>query len=649
MTSEPTPPSDDAEPAPDGSPAGEGAGAPAGEAAPEQAAPRATGRGLSAAEPALHVDLATFAGPLDLLLHLVQEEEVDIHEVSLAQVADAFLATLRAQVGSLDVDKAGEYLVVASQLLVVKSRALLPRDTPLEEDELDPRLDLVRQLLEYRRFKGAAHQLAERAELQKQLVPVRVAPPGVEVPEDLPIEADLYSLVSAFQRLLRETGGEEPSVAMARERLPITHFVERIFDRLVASAGTLSFRALVAEQPDRSFLIGAFLALLELLKLRKVRALQDGFGDITIELRPEAVAPQGEDTPAAHEHLLEADAPAAQHVGPRIVYMGSPEFAVPALHSLMGAGYAPVLVVTPPPRPTGRGRRLVAVPVAREAEAAGLTLHRTQDVNGRTSRDVLEEARPDLIITAGFGQKLGPALLALPRLGCINLHTSLLPLYRGASPVAAALRDGAAETGVTVFRMDENLDEGPMLARGVLPLEGHETADEVTARLATMAADLLVRLLPALFEGTAEAVAQEHDKATYVHRMTKDDGVVHFGHPARAVKDHIRAVTSWPGAHVAWQPRVKHDPVPLTLLRSEVLDPEAVPADSQGQPLAPGTVVAAGAAGLDVACHPGVLRITQVKPAGGRAMAVRDFLNGHRIMAGDRLVLPRPAAPAPGA
>lgn len=643
MPNEPTPPDEPSEPS-----GAEEAGAPGPGPAPARSE-RATGQGLSAAQPALIVDLANFAGPLDLLLHLVQEEEVDIQEVSLAQVADAFLATVRAQAGSLDVDKAGEYLVVAGQLLVIKSRALLPRETPLEEDELDPRLDLVRQLLEYRRYKGAAYQLAERAEHQKDLLPVRVAPPGVEVPEDLPIEADLFSLVSAFQRLLRETGGEEPTVAMARERLPITHFVERIFDRLVAQSGPLSFRALVAEQPDRSFLIGAFLALLELLKLRKVRALQDGFGDITIELRPEALVPAGEESPAAHEHLLEPDAPAAQHVGPRIVFMGSPEFAVPALHSLMGAGYAPVLVVTPPPRPTGRGRRLVAVPVAREAEAAGLTLHRTHDVNGRTSRDVLEEARPDLVITAGFGQKLGPALLALPRLGCINLHTSLLPLYRGASPVAAALRDGAPETGVTIFRMDENLDEGPVLARAALPLEGHETADEVTARLASMAADLLVRLLPALFEGTAEAVAQEHDKATYVHRMTKDDGTVHFGHPARTVKDHIRAVTSWPGAHVAWQPRVKHDPVPLTLLRSEVLDAEAVPADSQGHPLAPGTVVAAGAAGLDVACHPGVLRITQVKPAGGRAMAVRDFLNGHRIMAGDRLVVPRPAAPAPGA
>jgi methionyl-tRNA formyltransferase len=591
----------------------------------------------------LHVDLTAFAGPLDLLLHLVQEEEVDIHEVSLAHVADAFLATVRRQVGALDVDRAGEYLVVASQLLVIKSRSLLPRDTPLEEDELDPRLDLVRQLLEYRRFKGAAHQLADRAAHQQGLVPVRVAPPGIEAPEDLPVEADLFSLVSAFQRLLRETGAES-AVAMPRERLPITHFVERIFDRLMSSGGTLSFQALVGEKPDRTYIIGAFLALLELIKLRKVMAVQDGFGDIAIRMRPEALELGGE-AAAAAEEVLEAGVAPVAVTGPKIVYMGSPEFAVPALHSLLGAGLTPVLVVSPPPRPTGRGRRIAAVPVAREAEVAGLALHRTQDVNGRTSRDEVTAVAPDVVVTAGFGQKLGPALLALPRMGCLNLHTSLLPRYRGASPVAAALRDGATETGVTLFRMDEELDRGPILAQARLPLTGEETADEVTAKLAELGADLLIRTLPEYLAGRLEPVPQDETQATYVPRMTKHDGVVSFDAPAEAVKNHIRAVTSWPGAQTSWQPRVKHDPVPLVLLKSRVLDGAATPADagSAGTPVPTGTVVGVGSEGIDVACAPGVLRITHLKPAGGRGMAARDFLNGHRIVVGDRLVAPKPA------
>jgi methionyl-tRNA formyltransferase len=585
----------------------------------------------------LHVDLSTFAGPLDLLLHLVQEEEVDIHEISLAKVADAFLATVRRQVGTLDVDRAGEYLVVASQLLVIKSRALLPRDEPLEEDELDPRLDLVRQLLEYRRFKGAAHQLADRAALQNDLLPVRVAPPGIEAPEDVPVEADLFALVSAFQRLLRETGADT-AVAMPRERLPITHFVERIFDRLVQSGGSVGFLALVGERPDRTYVIGAFLALLELIKLRKVMALQDDFGDITIRLRPEAM----EEGATATGEVLEQAPPVLPVTGPRIVYMGSPEFAVPALHSLLGAGMTPVLVVSPPPRPTGRGRRMAPVPVAREADAAGIALHRTLDVNGRTSRDEIAATQPDVIVTAGFGQKLGAALLALPKLGCLNLHTSLLPRYRGASPVAAALRDGVTETGVTLFRMDEELDRGPVLASARLELKGDETADEVTEKLAALGADLLVRALPDYVAGRLEPVPQDDAIATYVPRMSKHDGVVRFDQAADAVRNHVRAVTSWPGAQTAWQPRVKHDPVPLVLLATQVLATEGPPVGPHGQVPEPGTVLAAGAEGIDVACAPGVLRITVLKPAGGRGMAVRDFLNGHRIVAGDRLVAPRP-------
>lgn len=584
----------------------------------------------------LHVDLAAFSGPLDLLLHLVMQEEVDIHEVSLARVADTFLETLKSQVATLDVDRAGEFLVVASHLLVIKSRSLLPRDTPLEEDELDPRLDLVKQLLEYRRFKSAAHTLAGRAEHEQDRLAVRVPAPGLEAPEDAPIEADLYALVAAFQRLLKETGADT-AVAMPRERLPITHFVERIFDRLVASGGDLSFVALIGERPERTYVIGAFLALLELIKLRKVMAQQDGFGDIVIRIRPEALVP-GAPASEAAAHVLHEVEQAPTHTGPRIVFMGSPEFAVPALHSLVGAGFAPVLVVTPPPKPTGRGRRLAAVPLAREAEALGLTLHRTQDVNGRSSRDEVAAARPEVIVTAGFGQKLGPALLALPQRGCLNLHTSLLPRYRGASPVAAALRDGATETGVTLFLMDEELDHGPILAAVTLPLQGHETADEVTQRLGTLAADLLVRALPEYLAGHLTPVPQDESAATHVHRLHKDEGHVRFDRPAKQVHDLVRSVTSWPGAQSAWQPRVKHDPLAIVLTRTQVLDAERVVTDAQGQPVPPGTVLSATGEGIDVACAPGVLRVCALKPSGGRAMDVKAFLNGHRIVAGDRLV-----------
>jgi methionyl-tRNA formyltransferase len=585
----------------------------------------------------LRLDLASFQGPLDLLLHLVQEEEVDIHEIPIARVADRFLEVCRAQAKALDVDRAGEFLVMASHLLVLKSRALLPRDEALDLEEIDPRLDLVRQLLEYRRIKGAASELATRRAGQEDRHGVRVQGPDAVPDEEEELEVDLYGLVAAFQRLLRETG-ESTVVAMPRERLPITHFVEVIFDRLVQQGGRLGFRELLGAQPDRAYVIGAFLALLELMKLMKIRVVQDGFGEISVVIRDEAL-----NLADPHERDLASQAiekPDLGHAaGPRVVFMGSSAFAVPALRSLVGAGIRPVLVVTPPPRLSGRGRRAQKTPLAEEAERLELPLHQTGDVNGRASRDAIEEATPDVVVTAAFGQKLGDALLSLPSKGCLNLHASLLPRYRGASPVAAAIRDGAKETGITLFRMSDRMDEGPVLATRSRALTGEETADELTALLAEDAADLILRTLPNYLAGEVATQEQDSTQATNVWRLTKEDGTVPWALPARAVHDHVRAVTSWPGAQTAWQPKVKHEPLPVVLVRARVLD-EGPPADAPVPEDAPrpGTVLAASADGIDVACGRGAVRVLSLQPAGGRAMSARDFLNGRRVVPGDRFV-----------
>jgi methionyl-tRNA formyltransferase len=592
----------------------------------------------------LRVDLAAFQGPLDLLLHLVQQEEVEITEIPLARVADRFLETVREQAHTLDVDEAGEYLVLASQLLVLKSRALLPRDAPVDLEEIDPRLDLVKQLLEYRGFKEVAGTLRERAAEQAERVGVQVQGPDPIPLAEEELEVDLFALVSAFRRLLRETG-EDTAVAMPRERLPITHFVGVMFDRLEAAGGRLSFEELLAGSRDRTYVIGAFLALLELIKLRKVLVTQDGLGEIRVEVRPEGL----EVTEATEQDLATQTIEQPELGGAgraRVVFMGSPAFAVPALESLVGAGFAPVLVVVPPPRPAGRGRRKQAVAVDEAAVRLELAVHRTGDVNGRTSREAIEEATPDVIVTAGFGQKLGGALLALPRRGCVNLHASLLPRYRGASPVAAALRDGVVETGVTLFVMGEELDRGPVVASRTLPLTGEETTDEVTAALADLAADLLVRTLPDYIAGAVEPVPQDEAEATYVKRLTKEDGRVPWASPAIAVKNHVRAVTSWPGAQTAWQPKVKHDPFPVVLLETAVVgegDTRATAPAGNGDPTpaehaTPGTVLHVSEEGIDVACGEGVLRIVRLRPAGGRPMAVRDFLNARRVVAGDRFL-----------
>ncbi|MDF1702775.1 MAG: segregation/condensation protein A, partial [Planctomycetota bacterium] len=192
----------------------------------------------------LRVDLASFQGPLDLLLYLVQQEEVDIYEVPIARIADRFLEICQGEVQGLDVDQAGEFLVMASQLLVLKSRALLPRDDPVDLEEIDPRLDLVRQLLEYRRYKGVSAELAARWDLQKDKAPIKLSKPREPVrgDEEL-VELDLYGLVSTFARLLKETG-DDTTVHMAKERLPITHFVGKIFDQLQQMGGRVRCRRL---------------------------------------------------------------------------------------------------------------------------------------------------------------------------------------------------------------------------------------------------------------------------------------------------------------------------------------------------------------------------------------------------------------------
>ena len=608
------------------------------------------------------VDLNAFQGPLDLLLHLVQQEEVDIQEVPVARVADRFLDLCRSQAHQLDVDRAGEFLVMASQLLVLKSRALLPRESPLDIEEIDPRLDLVRQLLEYRDFKTRAGELGDLAAVQRDKHPVRVVGPDRRrlQSDDEALEVDLFALVEAFQRLMRETG-EDHSVHMPKERLPITHFVSQIFDHLMSVGGSLGFRELLGGKPDRSYVIGAFLALLELMKLRKVNVTQGNDGQIQVAIAEDSGG-VGQGAEFVEDALDHPDLHEEEYHGPKIVFMGSPEFAVPALRSLVGAGLRPRLVVTPPPRRAGRGRRMKQVAVAREAETQEIPLHRTRDVNGRTSRREIEAIEPDVIITAGFGQKLGAALLELPRLGCINIHASVLPKYRGASPVAAAIRDGAKETGVSIFVMDEELDRGPVIGQRAVPIGPDDTTDDVTARLAEAGADLIVRTLGSYLDGELEPTAQDHEQATYVGRLKKQDGVIDWAQPVQAVRDHIRAATSWPGAQTAWQPKVKHAPLPVVVVGTEIVDPAAAPQTVEGDPpeapsmpagvspeepaaatqteVKPGTVIAVSKQGIDVACQPGILRILTLKPKGSRLQAVKDFLNARRVVAGDRFVPP---------
>jgi methionyl-tRNA formyltransferase len=389
----------------------------------------------------------------------------------------------------------------------------------------------------------------------------------------------------------------------------------------------------VGAKPDRGYVIGAFLALLELVKLRKVRVVQESAtGDIAVKVHEDAMQPEGAvDRDLAAAQALEASEPKTT-TGLRVVFMGSPAFAVPALRSLCGAGMAPVLVVTQPDREAGRGKRLRATAVALAADELNLAVLKSADVNGRDARDEIGSATPDVIVTAGFGQKLGGTLLSLPPRGCVNVHASLLPLYRGASPIAAAIRDGQRVTGVTLIRMDEHLDRGPVLATVEVPIGPDDTLEDVSNRMAEAGADLLVRTLPRGAAGEIDPVEQDHARAPYVKKLTTDDGVIDLTRSAEKVRDHIRAMAEF-GRHDALDVAERRDAAAGVAPRGRprgVAPPVAV---------GPGFVIAAGKTawtslrdGCCASCAsgPAASRCRPASSLNGRITGDRRLMRGRR-------------------
>src|SRR5690349_7926072 len=231
----------------------------------------------------------------------------------------------------------------------------------------------------------------------------------------------------------------------------------------------------------------------------------------------------------------------------RLIFFGTPDFALPTLQALVAAGRAPQLVVTQPDRPAGRGQRVQAGAVARWAREQGLEVWQPAKVRDPEAIARVAEMKPDLAVVAAFGQIFPRALLDLPRHGCINVHASLLPRHRGAAPVQAALLAGDAETGVSIMRMDAGLDTGPVLLQGPTRLAGHETAGELAARLAHLGAGLLLEALAGIEAGTLTARPQPADGATYAPRLQKEQGRIAWSDPAEQLYRRLRAFSPWPG------------------------------------------------------------------------------------------------------
>jgi methionyl-tRNA formyltransferase len=311
-----------------------------------------------------------------------------------------------------------------------------------------------------------------------------------------------------------------------------------------------------------------------------------------------------------------------------VVFCGTGAFGVPALHALVAAGKRPSLVVTQPDRPAGRKRELKPSPIKEAALALGLELFQPEKINREEALSRLRAEAPDVLIVVAYGQILRRAVLDLPRLGCVNLHGSLLPRHRGASPIAAALAAGDAVAGVAAMLMDEGLDTGPVLGVVSDAVRPDDDAGTLHDRLAALGAPLLVRTLDELAAGAARPVPQDDARATVCRTLSRDDARLPWTKPAPELERLVRAMRPWPGA---WTVAVRGDapPAEIGVLRAAVA-PGNAPA---GAP--PGTVVAVGNDGVDVATGDGLLRLLSVKPAGKNAMDASAFGRGRGAVPGD--------------
>jgi methionyl-tRNA formyltransferase len=311
--------------------------------------------------------------------------------------------------------------------------------------------------------------------------------------------------------------------------------------------------------------------------------------------------------------------------------MGTPEFAVPSLEALAGAGHHAVAVVTRPDRPRRHGTAVPeASPVKVAADRLGLPVLQPETMRDPEFLSDLERAAPEAIVVVAFGLILPAAVLELPPRGCVNVHASLLPRYRGAAPVARAIMAAETATGVTTMRMDRGLDTGDiLLARGCAIAPG-ETAGELTARLAAEGAGLLIETLAALASGAVAPRPQDHAAATWAAALTRADGRIDWSADATAVAGRVLGCNPWPIAEAG-----------LAGARLQILRGVAEPAPTLGTPATPGTVLEASGDRLVVACAPTTrLRVLALRQPGRREQSARDAINGRLVRQGDLLTPP---------
>lgn len=312
----------------------------------------------------------------------------------------------------------------------------------------------------------------------------------------------------------------------------------------------------------------------------------------------------------------------------RVVFMGTPEYAVSPLKRLVLNQYQVVAVYTQPDRPAGRGRSLVSSPLKRAALAWKLPVVQPVSLKSTEVVTQLAEFHPDVIVVAAFGQILPQSVLDVPSYGCINIHPSLLPRFRGASPVAAAILAGDEFTGVSIMLMDRGLDTGPVLARAQIPISVQDTTGSLTAKLSLIAAQLLPEVLPRWSRGELTPQPQSEAEATYSAPISKEEGEIDWCLPAVSIWRRVRALQPWPGCYTRWQQRQLKiiEAVPLL----------AIGALEAGQVVALTSATASEAA-FGVSTGEGILGVLRVQLEGKRAMSAAEFLRGQRQFIGSIL------------
>lgn len=311
----------------------------------------------------------------------------------------------------------------------------------------------------------------------------------------------------------------------------------------------------------------------------------------------------------------------------RAVFMGTPEFAVPSLSALARTENV-TLVLANPDRPAGRGRALLAPPVKREAERLGLPVFQPEKVRLPEAVARIAAERPDLVVVAAYGHILPKSILEIPPLGCINVHASLLPKYRGAAPINWAIVAGETVSGVTIMKMDVGMDTGPILHVREAPIAEEDTAGTLYAKLSLLGAEALSEALRMLHDGTLTETPQDDRLATKAPMLTKEHGRIDWSRTAREVRNLVRGMAPWPSAYTS------HDGKTLKVLAAAVRNGGG---ETAGPAPLPGEIVEVGREGIVVACGEGTLALVTVQPEGGKPMSSWAYAQGRRARKGERL------------